>query len=115
MLGPLPYSESRKEKARQAVKKASEASRLVTTGENNPAKRPEVRQKLREARLGKKLSNETRLKISQTKLNSHKAETIVLDGITYYGVREAMQKLHLSFYTLKKLMKESINETSSTK
>ena len=80
---------------------------IVNTGENNPAKRPEVRAKISKALSGRKLSDSTKQKISETKLKQQKAKIISINGINYCGTREAMKKLHISFYKLKALITEA--------
>lgn len=99
-------TEERKATAKENVKKATKAASIANTGENNPAKRPEVRAKISKALSGRKLSDSTKQKISETKLKQRKAK-IIINGISYCGIQDAMKKLHISFYKLKALITEA--------
>lgn len=48
------------------IKRPEQSKRLM--GENNPSKRPEVREKIRLSKLGKKMSEATKKKISKTRI-----------------------------------------------
>jgi len=109
-LGPKLFSEERKQQCREVIKKATAVARIKNVGENNPSKRPEVRKKLSAAKKGIKCTEEQKKKISQTKLAQKKAKIIIINNTSYYGVNEAMKKLHVNYYTLKKLMETEKDE-----
>ena len=68
---------------------AKEKLRLSKLGENNPAKRPEVREKLKEARNKRITSEETKIKMSQ----SHKGKPGTYGMKDKFNSEEVKQKM----------------------
>lgn len=121
--GPLEVPKDIKERLRKAF-----------TGEANPAKRPEVRKKISEGKLGaknpmygkhNKMSDETKEKLRQINLGrkmpkeavekmrqkkigqpSKNKRKIIINGIEYESITQAMQILHISTRKLYKLLEE---------
>lgn len=121
--GPLEVPEDVKERLRKAF-----------TGESNPAKRPEVRKKISEGKLGAKnpmyghghpQSEETKEKLRQINLGrkmpdwakeniskakkgkpSPKRKKIIINGIEYESITQAMKELKINTRRLYKILKE---------
>ena len=114
--GIIPYTAERKEQARKNALKATDVARLKNTGENNPAKRPEVKAKISNALKGKSPSAETRAKISKTKTgkqNPKNAKQVTIAGITYYSRTVAMKELQISRKKLLEIMEVEQNENTN--
>lgn len=91
-----------------------EKIRQSKLGENNamygkhPKLSDETKEKLRKANLGRKMSLESRKKMSEAKIGkpSNRKRKVVIDGVEYESVSEALSKLNMSTKRLYKILNE---------
>lgn len=62
-------------------KNMSDAKKGTNTGDKNPAKRPEVREKLRQLNLGKKMTSESKCKLSESLRKTYKEHPEIISKI----------------------------------